>query len=156
MKILVAGFGQPLRNDDSAGLEAVRIWQKLFPKTAKMVRIESCEHEGLHLLDLLEGMDVAILVDAAHSPGHTGKVIRLNLDEIEGSPSDLFSAHGWGVAESVLLGHIVNPALKQCRITLIGITGEDFGMGDKLTPPVRKALLEAASMIDREIQCFIH
>ncbi len=53
-----------LRGDDAAGLEAVKLWQAQFPQSAGRVKIDTIELPGLRLLDFLEGMDAAILVDA--------------------------------------------------------------------------------------------
>jgi len=155
MKILVLGLGQSLRGDDAAGLDAVRFWQEKYTETAGRVRVELCELPGLVLLDMLEGMDAAILVDAVQTPAPAGTVIHLDPDELAGFAPDARSAHGWGVAETLQLGSSLVPLLTKCRITLIGITGRQFGMGAGLSPQVRAALQEAADLVNREIQNYL-
>jgi len=44
------------------------------------------------------------------------------------------------------------PSLAKCRVTLIGIVGEDFRLGAGLSPQVRAAMKNAADMVEREIQ----
>lgn len=151
-KIIVIGTGQSLRGDDSAGLEAVRHWQMDFPATAESVRVELIELPGLGLLDLLEGMHAAILVDAMHAPQSPGRLKRLELDDLAVFAAGAASAHGWGVAETLSMGRSLYPALAKCRITLIGIAGEQFDLGAGLSIGVLAALEKAAKMIEKEVQ----
>ena len=151
MNILVLGIGQSLRGDDAAGLEAVRLWQESYPQSAARIRVELSELPGLALLDLLEGAEAAILVDAVHADVAPGTLIRLGPEDLPSFGSDARSAHGWGVAETLRLGRSLTPSLAQCRVTLIGIVGRDFTLGAGLGPEVQKALVLVAELIEREV-----
>jgi hydrogenase maturation protease len=153
-RIVVIGIGQSLRGDDAAGLKAVRQWQVSFPETANRpeVRVETLELPGLDLLDYLDGMDAAILVDAAiQSSALPGSLHRLRLKDAFSFTSDSRSAHGWGIAETLQLGRALYPSLAKCRMILIGLTGKDFEMGAELSSEVKAALAKAAKMIQREV-----
>jgi hydrogenase maturation protease len=150
--IIVIGTGQSLRGDDAAGLEAVRRWQADFPVTAGRVRVELCELPGLGLLDLLEGMQAAIIVDAVHTAAVPGSLYRLEPQDLDAFTTGTGSAHGWGVAETLAMGRSLYPELAKCRITLIGIVGGQFEMGAGLSPTVQAALEQAARMIEKEVQ----
>jgi hydrogenase maturation protease len=152
MNILVLGLGQSLRGDDAAGLEAVRLWQAQYSQTALKVQAELSELPGLGLLDRLDGMQAAILVDALHAPAAPGTLYRLDPGELAAFSADSLSAHGWGVAETLLLGLSLYPNLADCRITLIGIVGFQFDLGTELSPAVRAALVQAAALIEKEVQ----
>jgi hydrogenase maturation protease len=152
VKILVLGIGQSLRGDDAAGLDAVRLWQETHPQTAERVRVEVSELPGLGLLDLLTGADAAILVDAVKTEAEAGAVIRVGPEELASFTPDAQSAHGWGVAETLQLGRSLYPSLAQVRVMLIGIVGEDFGMGAALSPQVRDALADAVEQIEAEVR----
>jgi hydrogenase maturation protease len=152
MNILILGLGQSLRGDDDAGLEAVRLWQSKYPGTVRKVKVELSELPGLGLLDFMQGMDAAILVDAVQSPNPAGTIIRLGPDELAGFTPGTGSAHGLGVAETLQMGRSINPSLGKCRVILIGIVGRNFGMGAGLSPEVRAALKNAVNMIEIEIQ----
>lgn len=152
MNTLVIGLGQSLRGDDAAGLEAVRTWQEKFPKTAGRVRVEVAELPGLGLLDLLEGMEAAVIVDAVQSSAPAGTLVRVTPEELASFTPGSGSAHGWGVAETLHLGRSLHPWLEAVRVTLIGIVGEDFGLGAGLSPQVRAALGKAAEMIEGEVR----
>ncbi|MGA2489434.1 MAG: hydrogenase maturation protease [Anaerolineales bacterium] len=152
MKILVIGIGQSLRGDDAAGLKAVRLWQNQYPESAGRVTVELCELPGLGLLDLLENMQAAILVDALHSNATPGSLVCLNPDELANFLPDAQSAHGWGVAETLALGRSLHPELNDCHIALIGIVGSQFSLGAGLSCAVQSGLPEAAALIEKEVQ----
>ena len=155
MNILVLGIGQSLRGDDSIGLEAVRRWQADFPETAGRVRVELCELPGLGLLNLLEGMQAAIIVDALHTATVPGTLYRLDPEDLAAFTTGTGSAHGWGVAETLSMGRSLYPALAKCRVTLIGIAGGQFEMGAGLSPTVQAALGKAAAMIEKEVLAWL-
>jgi hydrogenase maturation protease len=152
MKIIVIGIGQSLRADDAAGLEVVRTWQAQHPASAGQVHVHLSELPGLGLLDLLDDMDAAILVDALKATSSAGTVICLDQDELAAFNPDAGSAHGWGVAETLKLGRTLNPALEKCRVILIGIVGKDFSMGAGISTQVRAALAKAADLLELEVQ----
>jgi hydrogenase maturation protease len=152
MNIIVLGLGQSLRGDDAAGLEAVRLWQVQYPQTALKVQAEISELPGLGLLERLDGMQAAILVDALRSPAAPGTLNRLGPNELAAFSADTQSAHGWGVAETLLLGLSLYPGLADCRITLFGIVGAQFELGTGLSPAVQAALVQAAELIEKEVQ----
>ncbi len=151
MKVAVIGIGQSLRGDDAAGLEAVRLWQEKYPQSAARVRIELAELPGLGLLDLLEGIDAAILVDAVHSSAAPGTLIRIGPEDLALFTPEAGSAHGWGVAETLQLGRSLYPTLASRCITLIGIVGKQFDLGAGLSQSVQEALPAACCLLDQEV-----
>jgi hydrogenase maturation protease len=155
MSILVLGLGQSLRGDDSAGLEAVRLWQAQYPQTAHKVQAELSELPGLSLLDRLEGIQAAILVDAVHAAAAPGTLYHFSPYELSAFTTDSQSAHGWGVAETLKLGLSLYPELKDCHINLIGIVGMQFDLGASLSPHIQAALPDAAALIEKEVQSLL-
>ncbi len=157
MKIAVIGIGQSLRGDDAAGVEAVRRWQTTYPETAYRpeVRVELSELPGLALLDLLDGVEAAILVDSVQSSGFPGSMYSFNLEQLSAFPMDSKSAHGWGVAETLNLDRILNPARRAMRIRLIGIEADDLRMGTGLSRAVEKGLPLACKAIEDQVQALL-
>jgi hydrogenase maturation protease len=151
MHILVLGVGQSLRGDDSAGLAAVRMWQTHYPLTAQQVQVDLSELPGLSLLDRLVDIQAAVLVDAVHASAAPGTLYCLGLDELSSFTTDAQSAHGWGIAETLLLGRSLYPGLAQCRLTLIGLVGVHFDLGAGLSPALQSALPQAAALIEKKV-----
>lgn len=154
IRITVIGVGQTLRGDDAAGIEAVRRWEQAYTESASRpnVRVQYSELPGLSLLDLLEGFNVAVIVDAVEGMSHPGRVHKLGLHELESFPSGAKSAHGWGVAETLKLGQQLGMIPPQCRIRLVGIEAEQIGMGSPLSPAVEQALPAACEAIETEVK----
>jgi len=113
--------------------------------------METLELPGLDLLDYLDGMDAAVLVDAVQSPALPGSLHRLALEDALSFTPDAQSAHGWGVAETLQLGRALYPSLAKCRLILIGLAGKGFEMGTKLSPEVEAALPQVVEMIQQEV-----
>src|SRR3972149_11531346 len=105
-KLLLIGLGQDLRGDDAAGLEVVKRWQAEYPETARdpELLVELAPLPGLSLLSFLECVEAAILVDAVHSGAVPGRLHILDSEDLASFGGDARSAHGWGVAETLMLG----------------------------------------------------
>jgi hydrogenase maturation protease len=157
MKITVIGVGQSLRGDDAVGLEAVRRWQEKYPETAKLpeVQVDLQEVPGLALLDVLDGSEAAILVDAVKSLSAPGTLHRSSLEQLSSFTTDTKSAHGWGVAETLQLDRLLNPSSKDIPIRLIGIEAGQLQMGGGLSEAVVRVLPQVCEAIQEEVQRFL-
>jgi len=155
MKLVVIGIGQSLRGDDAAGLEAVRLWQETHQETAQNVNVILSELPGMGLIDLLDRMEAAILVDAVHGADEAGSLHLIRPEKLEAFTSGSASAHGWGVAETLELARKLYPELEDYRISLIGIEAASLEMGAGLSPQVQAALPKAAEMIEREVKALL-
>ncbi len=104
------------------------------------------------LLAAWDGADAVILADAVRAGGPPGKIYRFPVHEAA-LPADLFpaaSTHARGIAQAVALGQV----LRQLPPFLVvyGIEGQDFGVGQTLSPAVAKAIPTAARLILQEVQ----
>ena len=158
MNVAVIGIGQSLRGDDAAGLEAVHRWQEQYPETARRpeVRVETSELPGLGLLDLLEGADGAVLVDAIQSSALPGTIHYISAKELSAFTPDTQSAHGWGVAETLSLARTLNMPIRHTALRIVGIEAEQMNTGQGLSASVEEALPEACTAIEREVQALLH
>jgi hydrogenase maturation protease len=155
MKIAVIGIGQSLRGDDAAGLAAVHQWQEKFPETATRpeVRVEASELPGLALIEMLNDVDVAILIDAVQSGAAPGTIHRIGEKDLSAFSSDAKSAHGWGVAETLTLSRQLNQNLPPIRI--IGIEAAQMMMGASMSEAVEAAIPHACEAIEQEIKSLL-
>lgn len=156
MRLTVIGIGQTLRGDDAAGIEAVRRWERLYADTAQRadVSVQYSELPGLGLLDLLDGFDAAVLVDAVSSAAAAGQVYRLDPDQLESFGAGGKTAHGWGIAETLQIDRQVHPA-RPTRVRLVGIEAAQVEMGAPLSPAVEASLPAACQAIEEEVQALL-
>ncbi len=153
-RLIVIGIGQTLRGDDAAGVEAVRLWQRLYPETAGRtdLDVQFSELPGLSLLDVLEGFQSALLVDAVQSGRAAGQIHRLSMDELASFGTDSRSAHGWGVAETLHMGKQLSLLEPGHRIRLIAIEAQQFELGQPMSDAVKRAMATACLAIEDEVQ----
>jgi hydrogenase maturation protease len=151
--IKVIGIGQSLRGDDAAGLLAVREWLETCQSTHGQpnVQVELAELPGISLLDLLEGVNYAILVDAVHSGSNPGTVHVITEEQLASFSEGSGSAHGWGVAETLALGRQLTPQSMPEKLVLIGIEAGQLNMGGALSPEVRSSLPKVTRLIEQYV-----
>lgn len=152
MHIAVIGIGQSLRGDDGIGPEAVRRWSSDFPLTAgnSRVHIHLLETPGLELLDYLSNADGAVLVDAIATSQQAGMVqVMSPIPEAPISPAEK-TAHGFGVSELLSIARRTGARLPE-RLILIGIEGQQFGLGTGFSSPVHAAVSVAAEKIQEQV-----
>ncbi len=150
--VAVIGIGQSLRGDDAAGLESVRQWREKFPETANRpeVQIEASELPGLALIEMLNNVDAAILIDAVQSSAKPGTIRRLSEEELASFTSDSKSAHGWGVAETLRMRRQLTDA--KIHIRIIGIEAEQMEPGKGLSKDIKEAMPTICEAIEEEIK----
>jgi len=140
---LIIGIGHPDRGDDAAGrIVAARLGDRA-PADVEVVETDG---EAAKLLDLMEGRDRVIVVDACLS-GATPGLIH-SLDANAGPlPRPMFamSSHAIGLVESVELARVLGILPRRCQVLAIEAARFDLGAG--LSPPVAAAVDEAVERI---------
>lgn len=130
---LVIGVGHAERQDDGVGPYVAQSLRRLGQRAV------AHGGDGTGLLDLWEDEEACIVVDAVSGPGEPGTVMLFRDPHDAGFAQARFvhSTHRLGVPEAVALGRRLGrlPA----RLLVIGITGQAFGFGSTLSPPVAAA-----------------
>ena len=140
-RVLVIGYGNPLRGDDGAG------WHVATSLTTDP-RLTGANILTRHQLTPELAQDIAharlvVLVDACG----TGPPGTVSVQQVEpGHPPPPTWSHHLDPAALVDLTETLYDASPP--VFLITITGTFFGYRDQLSPPVRRALPEIADTID--------
>lgn len=145
-RLLIIGMGQELRGDDAVGLEVVKRWQADHPETAldAEVVVELAPLPGLSLLSFLECVDAAVLVDAVQSGATPGSLHLLEGEDLASFGSDGRSAHGWGVAETLILGQDLYAEKMPKQIYMLAVEAESMELGSPMSAAVQAAVPAAA------------
>jgi hydrogenase maturation protease len=136
---LVIGVGNPMRGDDGAGPEVAR-------------RVTSVEgYRGAtgsyELMDVWEGADEVIIVDAARSGSEPGTIHRF--DAQDGPlPAGVIGAstHSIGVAEVIEMARSLERLPE--RLFVYGIEISDLTPGSELSQTVERAVTALVDEID--------
>jgi hydrogenase maturation protease len=156
LEIVVIGIGQRLRGDDAAGLDAVKKWRSKYPQTARKVRFELAEVPGIGLLNLLIGARAVILVDAVMSGKCPGTIHHFSEDQVQAFTEGSRSAHGWGIAETLVMGRNLYAHSMPEKILVLGIELEKVEMGSDLSQPVKEALPDLVNTIEEQVKLMLH
>lgn len=146
--IRVIGVGNAWRGDDLVGLQAA---QRLRERLGPSVEVIEAEGDGLALLDLMEGVEYVILIDAVKGGGLPGTTIRLDLSEMSSWGTAVpCSTHAIGIAGAIDLARAMGRLPKQ--IILYGIEIESVDSGISISESVRKGLDIVVEQIYREVR----
>ncbi len=138
----IVGVGNPMRNDDAAGLVLV----ERLSERAPGARLYRSDGELSGLIDCFRRHDTVVIVDAARSDMPAGSVIRIDaLAEPLDSETLRPSTHTLGLAEAIGLARALG-ALPD-RLEVFAIVGRRFDLGAKLTGPVAAAVDEVVEQI---------
>ncbi|WP_457029687.1 hydrogenase maturation protease [Kitasatospora sp. P5_F3] len=153
-RIAVIGVGNEYRHDDGVGwavvnLLADRAEERPLPSgTALLV----CDGDPARLITLWEGVDLAVVVDAAHShPGRPGRVHRLELNGGRLSrPVAATSSHGLGLGEAVELARELDRL--PGHLVVYAVEGADISLGTGLSAAVAAVVEPLADRIEDELR----
>ena len=141
-RILVAGIGNIFFSDDGFGCEVARRLGQDPPQDGVTVRDFGIA--GIHLAyELLEGYDLAILIDAleGNDPPGTITVIEPGIDEAAG-PADAHS-----MDPRTVLAQVEAMGGTDARFLLVGCRPAETGEGIGLSPSVEAAVDPAADRV---------
>lgn len=149
ISILVIGLGEKYRHDDAAGLFVANQVKALGYAGVEAIIGAT---DSASLMEKWSGRDIVFVIDAVNSSAEAGYIYRFDAvtDDLPGGLAKPDSSHGLGLLDAVKL----SKALGELPDSLIvyGIEGEDFAMGEGLSPLVKKAALQVVELIKTEIE----
>jgi hydrogenase maturation protease len=146
--VLILGLGNPLRGDDGAGCCLVEeLARRELPPG---VRVLDAGVGGLGLLDLMEGWERVIIVDATEMGRKPGEFVRFTpADARLAATSDRFSLHHAGLSEVLALAGALGRTLPE--VVIFGIQPVEVGWREGLSPAVEAALPALTDAVLKEI-----
>jgi hydrogenase maturation protease len=139
VRIKVIGLGSP-QGDDAIGLEVAReLSRETLPGGASAV---ACDRPGVDLLDELEGIDAAVLVDALRSGASPGSVRVLSPGQL--ARGHALSSHALGVGDALALAAALGRPRPRLRIVAVELDAE---RGEGLSSAGRGAVPEACRRV---------
>lgn len=146
-QLLIIGIGTELYGDDAAGLAVVRSLRSVeLPEFVKIMEFSS---DGASLINLWDDATRVILIDCVSAQTLPGTIVAIDL--LHGSlPSHWKpSTHNFGLVEAVGLARAMGRL--PSSLMLYGIQGNSHEHGHGLSPEVRVAVENVATMIELEL-----
>lgn len=156
--VLVLGLGNPLRGDDGVGPRVVaELERRELPEG---VEVLDGGTGGLDLLQIIEGREQVVIVDAAEVDAQgkvlaPGQFVRFTPEEarLTGLPGDpsprCFSFHHAGVAEVLELARALGRPLP--RIVIFGVQPKQLGWGEGLSADMERELPALVGAVLEEV-----
>ena len=149
-RILVVGYGNPLRSDDSFGLRAVEQLKKDIK--GQEVELIECQQLTPELAECLSKVDLALFVDA-DTDGVSGMTHTRAVTAHRDPNSEPMMHH---LDPAGLLGLTEALYKKTPKAMLLTVTGECFGYGTQLSAEVAKALPGVVHHIEEIVEETLH
>ncbi len=130
-KVMVIGYGNPLRSDDAIGWRAAG---ELSKQANDEVEIVACHQLNPEMAEALSQVKLVVFIDAC-TDGTPGRVTRNEVQPAAFSP-DMMSHH---LDPASLLACARELYGKAPKAVVICVTGECFGFGRELTATVERA-----------------
>ena len=108
-QILIAGIGSPFGADQLGWqvidkLESDDLLRAYIPHQLQLCKLD---RPGAGLIETLQGVNAAILIDAVQSDHLRGQIISIKGNQIQQTRNGL-SSHGFGIAETLALGRAMH------------------------------------------------
>ena len=130
----IIGIGHPDRGDDAVGRIVAARLRREAPGHAEVIETDG---EAARLLDLFEGVDDVIVIDAGLSGAVPGTIHRLDATAAP-LPRPMFATSSHGLAESIELARTLGSLPKRCIV--FAIEAASFDLGAPLSKPVAAAV----------------
>ncbi len=148
MRTAIIGLGNPLRGDDGIGPRVIEALNRRgLPPGVQAVEEGA---GGLELLELLEGQERAVIVDAALVGREAGQFVRFTPEEARlEEAADRLSFHSAGLAETLTLARALERPLPP--LVIFGVQPARTDWEEGLSPAVEAALPALVEAIWREV-----
>lgn len=140
----IIGVGNPMRGDDGAGAAVVAYLK------AQDIPAYHFDGDGAELMEVWAGQGRVIVIDAAVSGAKAGTLYRFDA-HVNELPRNFFrhSTHQFGVAEAVEMARTLGRLPRE--LIVYGIEGENFDLGNGLSPNVQDAVHETVRLIRSDL-----
>lgn len=137
-RVLVIGYGNPLRSDDGMAWRAAERLRQQLPETSRVMCVQQLTPEIAEDVALAE---VVIFLDACS----TGEPGRVRCETVRPQPDELRFSHHLTPSEVLTLSEALYSA--KPRAFLVSIRGEYFDHGESLSPLVLDAMPQVVSRV---------
>jgi hydrogenase maturation protease len=141
---LIAGLGSP-HGDDQLGWVAIDHLRPRLPAGIIAHKV----HNGIDLLECLEGQDTAIVIDAVAPAGQPGTIRSFQWPCPELAFCVPLSTHGLGLVEVFYLAETLGRLPR--RVNIYTIEAQDTAPGAPLSPEIARQLDTVLEVVLREV-----
>ena len=157
MKTLLLGMGNPILSDDAVGVRLASDLKRWLPAMPSVDVVEDCSVGGLNLIEVLEGYDQLIVLDAVKTAGGVpGDWYRYSLDTLQDT-LHLTNIHDVNFATALELGRCLGIRLPdRSNVHIFAVEVEDVvTFSEQMTPALERVYPELAAAVLPEVQALV-
>jgi len=144
-RILIAGIGNILLQDDGLGPQAVARLQSEY-EFGDQVEVLDIGTPTLDFVDYLREREVLVLIDALSGGGEPGEILTFDKQRLKDFlPNMRLSAHQPCLNETLHAAEMSGIDLKE--VLMVGVVGHSFDVGTDLGSYVAKAMPEVLELV---------
>ena len=144
-RILIAGIGNILLQDDGLGPQAIARLQSEY-EFSDGVELLDIGTPTLDFVDYLRGREVVILIDALAGGGEPGEILSFDKERLKTFlPGMRLSAHQPCLHETLHAAETADISLEE--VLLVGVVGTHFDVGTDFGPEVSRAVPEILKLV---------
>jgi len=144
-RILIAGIGNILLQDDGLGPQAIAQLEAHY-EFGDEVELLDLGTPALDFVDYLRGRDILVLIDALAGGGEPGELLIFDKEQLQEFLPDMrLSAHQPCLNETLHTAETAGIDLKE--VLLVGVVGSSFDVGTELGPYVSRSMPEVLELI---------
>jgi len=137
-KILILGLGNPILSDDAVGIRIVEKIKSIIGER-EGIDFDAGNMNSFHLLDIIEGYDRLVIVDAIKKGGEAGTLYNIPLEELDDTIHHS-SIHTVNLATAIRFGQKMGELMPE-YISIYGVEVEDIeNFSEELTDKVKRAV----------------
>lgn len=149
MQFLFLGVGNLHRGDDGVGPYMAKILAEEGGLAKLGVTVSPHSGEGISLIQIWEGAEKLVVVDAMRAGKKTGAIHRFDaVADVLHSGVFRYSSHVFGLAEAVELARKLGKLPKS--MIIYGIEGAQWAFGEPFSKPVEKAVAKVREAVLKE------
>jgi hydrogenase maturation protease len=146
-RTLILGLGNILLQDEGVGVRVVEAMRDV--PTPPGVDLLDGGTAGLSLLELMEGYDRVIVVDAVEAGAEPGAIFKFRPEDLAAMPNvQLTSFHQVGLMDVLQLAESMG---QRPEVVIIGVQPASLNWGTDLTPQLKDAVPRVIESVLREI-----
>lgn len=150
MKTLVLGLGNPILSDDGVGIRVAEELRAIVDD--QDITISEASIGGLGLLDLLDGYDRAIIIDAIQTVGgKAGQVYQLDPEGLD-TTEHITSPHDVSFTTALALGKKLKLSLPRSIVVFAIEVSDITTFGEECTPEVERAIPICVKKVIKELK----
>ena len=148
--VRVIGVGSPFQ-DDRVGFNVIQLLQhseRLPLNESTKIQLHYADRPGVRLLELMQGAETVILIDAVKSDKTIGALYCVTAEQL--AESDVpYSSHALGVAEVLKMGKVLE--LLPPHILIYGISIGETAIDFELSQVMQQLLQQLVELIEQKV-----